>query len=62
MTKTLYIELPERCEAQVRPRSGLALKMELCFFTGTIDADYIGVGVILINHSNENFIVKSESE
>jgi len=58
----LYIELPERCEAQVRPRSGLALKNGITVLNspGTIDADYRGdVGVILINHSNENFIVKS---
>ena len=58
----LYIELPERCEAQVRPRSGLALKNGITVLNspGTIDADYRGeLGVILINHSNENFIVKS---
>jgi len=58
----LYIELPERCEAQVRPRSGLALKNGITVLNspGTIDADYRGdVGVILINHSNENFIIKS---
>ena len=58
----LYIELPEKCEAQVRPRSGLALKNGITVLNspGTIDADYRGdVGVILINHSNENFIVKS---
>lgn len=58
----LYIELPEGCEAQVRPRSGLAFKNGITVLNspGTIDADYRGdVGVILINHSNENFIVKS---
>ena len=47
----LYIELPAGYEAQIRPRSGLALKRGL---TGTIDADYRGeVGVILINLSGE---------
>ena len=58
----LYIELPEGCEAQVRPRSGLAFKNGITVLNspGTIDADYRGeLGVILINHSNENFIVKS---
>ncbi|MEC8367299.1 MAG: dUTP diphosphatase, partial [Bacteroidota bacterium] len=58
----LHIELPEGYEAQVRPRSGLALKNGITVLNspGTIDADYRGdVGVILINHSNENFIVKS---
>jgi dUTP pyrophosphatase len=58
----LHIELPEGCEAQVRPRSGLAFKNGITVLNspGTIDADYRGdLGVILINHSNENFIVKS---
>lgn len=58
----LYIELPEGCEAQVRPRSGLAFKNGITVLNspGTIDADYRGdLGVILINHSNKNFIVKS---
>jgi len=52
----LFIELPEGYEAQVRPRSGLALKQGLtCLNTpGTIDADYRGeIKVILINLSNE---------
>lgn len=52
----LYIELPEGFEAQVRPRSGLAIKQGLtCLNTpGTIDADYRGeIKVILINLSNE---------
>ena len=56
----LHIALPEGYEAQVRPRSGLALKKGIsCLNTpGTIDADYRGdVGVILINLSNEDFIV-----
>lgn len=56
----LFIELPSDCEAQVRPRSGLALKHGITVLNtpGTIDADYRGeVGVILINLSNEPFTV-----
>ena len=52
----LYIELPIGYEAQIRPRSGLALKRGLTVLNtpGTIDADYRGeIGVILINLSNE---------
>ena len=52
----LYIALPEGYEAQIRPRSGLALKRGLTVLNtpGTIDADYRGeVGVILINLSGE---------
>lgn len=52
----LYIELQEGYEAQIRPRSGLALKRGLTVLNtpGTIDADYRGeIGVILINLSNE---------
>ena len=52
----LYIELPAGYEAQIRPRSGLALKKGLTVLNtpGTIDADYRGeIGVILINLSNE---------
>ena len=58
----LHIELPEGYEAQVRPRSGLAFKKGITVLNspGTIDADYRGdVGVILINHSNEEFSVNS---
>lgn len=54
------IELPEGYEAQVRPRSGLALKNQITVFNtpGTIDADYRGeIGVILINHSKVPFTV-----
>lgn len=54
----LYLELPKGVEAQVRPRSGLALKKGITVLNapGTIDADYRGeVGVILINHSNDPF-------
>lgn len=56
----LFIELPEGFEAQVRPRSGLALKKGISVLNspGTIDADYRGeIGVILINLSNIDFIV-----
>ena len=52
----LYIELPPGYEAQIRPRSGLALKRGLTVLNtpGTIDADYRGeVGVILVNLSGE---------
>jgi len=57
----LAIELPEGFEAQVRPRSGLALKhgIALANSPGTIDADYRGeVGVILINHGDRDFTVR----
>jgi len=53
--------LPEGYEAQVRPRSGLAVKNGISVLNtpGTIDEDYRGeVGVILINHGNEDFKVK----
>ena len=56
----LHIALPVGYEAQIRPRSGLALKKGVtCLNTpGTIDADYRGdVGVILINLSREDFVV-----
>ena len=52
----LFIELPVGYEAQIRPRSGLALKRGITVLNtpGTIDADYRGeIGVILINLSNE---------
>jgi dUTP pyrophosphatase len=57
----LFIEIPEGFECQVRPRSGLALKKGISVLNspGTIDADYRGeIGVILINLSDENFVVK----
>ncbi|MCC8200004.1 MAG: dUTP diphosphatase [Tannerellaceae bacterium] len=57
----LYISLPEGYEAQMRPRSGLALKhgISLLNTPGTIDADYRGeIGVILVNLSLEPFTVK----
>ena len=56
----LYIALPEGLEAQIRPRSGLAAKHGITVLNapGTIDADYRGeIGVILVNLSNEPFIV-----
>lgn len=56
----LYISLPEGYEAQMRPRSGLALKHGITLLNapGTIDADYRGeIGVILANLSNEPFTV-----
>ncbi|MBR1545943.1 MAG: dUTP diphosphatase [Prevotella sp.] len=56
----LHIALPEGYEAQVRPRSGLALKHGLTVLNspGTIDADYRGeVGVLLINLSQEDFVI-----
>lgn len=58
----LFIELPVGYEAQVRPRSGLAAKKGITVLNapGTIDADYRGeVGVILVNLSNENFIIEN---
>ena len=57
----LYIALPEGYEAQVRPRSGLALKKGITVLNspGTIDADYRGeIGVILINLSAEEFVIE----
>ncbi len=57
----LHIALPEGYEAQIRPRSGLALKKGItCLNTpGTIDSDYRGdVGVILVNLSHEDFVVQ----
>ncbi|MCQ2346142.1 MAG: dUTP diphosphatase [Paludibacteraceae bacterium] len=57
----LYMELPEGYEAQIRPRSGLALKRGLTVLNtpGTIDADYRGeIGVILVNLSNEEQIIE----
>lgn len=56
----LHIALPAGYEAQVRPRSGLALKKGITVLNspGTIDADYRGeVGVLLINLSQDDFVV-----
>ncbi|MCX5750499.1 MAG: dUTP diphosphatase [Candidatus Saganbacteria bacterium] len=57
----LSIALPEGFEAQVRPRSGLALKQGISVLNtpGTVDADYRGeVGVILMNHSKQDLAIK----
>lgn len=57
----LYIELPVGYEAQMRPRSGLALKQGITLINtpGTIDADYRGeIGVILINLSNQEVTIE----
>ena len=57
----LHIALPEGYEAQIRPRSGLALKHGITVLNapGTVDADYRGeIMVLLVNFSNEPFIVK----
>ncbi|MGL4108697.1 dUTP diphosphatase [Clostridium sp. LP20] len=57
----IKIELPKNTEAQIRPRSGLALKhgISLVNSPGTIDEGYRGeIGVIVINHSNEAFVVE----
>ncbi|MFP2997019.1 dUTP diphosphatase [Spongiivirga sp. MCCC 1A20706] len=57
----LFIALPVGFEAQVRPRSGLAAKKGITVLNapGTVDADYRGeIGVILINLSNEDFIIE----
>lgn len=58
----LFIELPIGYEAQVRPRSGLAAKKGVTVLNspGTVDADYRGeIGVILVNLSNEPFVVEN---
>jgi dUTP pyrophosphatase len=57
----LYIELPPGFEAQIRPRSGLAVKNGITVLNtpGTIDADYRGeIQIILINLSNEDFVIR----
>ncbi len=57
----LKIALPTGYEAQIRPRSGLALKygISMANTPGTIDADYRGeIKVIMINHGDEDFIIK----
>lgn len=58
----LFLEIPAGFEAQVRPRSGLAIKNGITVLNspGTIDADYRGeIGVILVNLSPENFTIKN---
>jgi dUTP pyrophosphatase len=57
----IFMELPVGFEAQVRPRSGLALKKGITVLNspGTVDADYRGeVGVILVNLSSEEFVIE----
>lgn len=57
----LYISLPQGFEAQIRPRSGLALKSGITLLNtpGTIDADYRGeIGVIMVNLSDKDFVIK----
>ncbi|NDV63962.1 dUTP diphosphatase [Bacteroides sp. 224] len=61
VTTGLFVQLPQGFEAQIRPRSGLALKKGITVLNapGTIDADYRGeIGVILINLSSEDFIIE----
>lgn len=57
----IAIALPDGFEAQVRPRSGLALRHGIALVNspGTIDPDYRGeIGVILINHGNDPFVIR----
>jgi len=56
----LYISIPQGYEAQIRPRSGLALKKGVTILNapGTIDADYRGeIGIIMVNLSQEDFVI-----
>ena len=58
----LSIAVPEDCEVQIRPRSGLAAKFSISVLNtpGTIDSDYRGeIKVILYNHSNKNFEINN---
>ena len=58
----IFIELPQGYEAQIRPRSGLALKHGITVLNtpGTVDSDYRGeIKVILINLSNEPFVIEN---
>lgn len=62
ITTGLFIELPLGYEAQIRPRSGLAISKGITVLNspGTIDADYRGeIRVILINLSQEDFVIES---
>ena len=57
----VFLEIPEGYEAQIRPRSGLALKYGVTVLNspGTIDSDYRGeIGVILVNHSDQPFDIQ----
>jgi len=56
----LYVSIPQGYEAQIRPRSGLALKKGITVLNtpGTIDPDYRGeIGIILVNLSQEDFVI-----
>ena len=58
----IAVSLPQNIEGQVRPRSGLSLKYGITVLNspGTIDSDYRGeIKVILINHGNEDFLIKN---
>lgn len=58
----LFISIPEGYEAQIRPRSGLALKKGITVLNtpGTVDADYRGeIGVILFNTADEDFMIEA---
>jgi dUTP pyrophosphatase len=58
----LFVQIPEGFEAQIRPRSGLALKNGITVLNtpGTIDADYRGeVGIIIVNLSEEPFVINN---
>ena len=62
MPTGLSIAIPEDCEVQIRPRSGLAAKFSISVLNtpGTIDSDYRGeIKVILYNHSNKSFEVNN---
>lgn len=57
----IYISMPEGYEAEIRPRSGLALKHGISFVNtpGTIDADYRGlISLIMINHGKDPFVIR----
>jgi dUTP pyrophosphatase len=57
----IFLEIPNGYEVQIRPRSGIALKNKVTVLNtpGTVDSDYRGeIKVILINHSDETFIIK----
>jgi len=58
----LFVELPEGCEMQIRPRSGLAAKHGVTVLNspGTVDADYRGeIKIILVNLSDEPFTIEA---
>ena len=58
----ISLSIPQECEVQVRPRSGLAAESSISVLNtpGTIDSDYRGeIKIILFNHGNEQFVVKN---